>query len=392
MEQNSARLNYLMQAYAERRITRQELDELLELTQLEQRGEIDEKLMQIRWHNMVTDENEEIEHQRIFENITADRRYLETTGTIRIHRWKKLFAYAAAVLVLFGIGITIHITQKYKEQSILASALSKNNIQPGGKKAVLTLSDGSTVSLEMASIGKLSFADNLEIGHKPGQLSYHEVGANHENVINTVTTPKGGEYELILQDGTKVWLNAGSKITYPVVFNGNDRRVFISGEAYFEVAKNPKKPFIVEADGTQVRVLGTHFNVSAYKDDGFVKTTLIEGGVKVSYQGKSALLKPNQESISGKSANGITLADVDTEQALAWKNGYFMFKNEDIHSVMTKVARWYDLELFYQGDFKGKTFGGTLSRFGNIKDLLKTIELTQDVHFSIQGRRVTVMP
>lgn len=381
-----------MQAYAEKRISRQELDELLELTQLEQQEEIDEKIMELRWNNMSPDENEEIAHQKIFENITADRRFTNGSRQVRLHNRRKLLAYAATVLILCGIGLTIYLGRKQTGQTPLITADFKRNIVPGGKKAMLTLSDGSTVSLETASLGRLSLAGDLELSHKPGQLSYDLVEAAQQGAENTVNTPMGGEYELILQDGTKVWLNAGSKITYPVVFNGNERRVHISGEAYFEVARNAKKPFIVEAGGTLIRVLGTHFNVSAYKEDGFVKTTLVEGGVKVSYQGKSALLKPNQESISGKSAEGITLADVDTEQALAWKNGYFMFKNEDIHSVMTKVARWYDLELFYQGDFKGKTFGGTLSRFGNIKDLLKTIELTQDVHFSIQGRRVTVMP
>jgi ferric-dicitrate binding protein FerR (iron transport regulator) len=187
-------------------------------------------------------------------------------------------------------------------------------------------------------------------------------------------------------------LNAASSIKYPITFSGNERNVELTGEAYFEVAKNKDKPFNVKVNGMKVEVLGTHFNVMAYNDENSIETTLLEGSVKLTKKGASATLLPNQQGSLSRDAQGFRVTEVVAQDIIAWKNGFFKFDNENIETIMRKVARWYDVDITYEGDLTRQNFGGTVSRFNDLSKLLKTLELTGTIHFKIDGRRITVMP
>ena len=210
---------------------------------------------------------------------------------------------------------------------------------------------------------------------------------------NTITTPKGGQYQVTLMDGTRVWLNAASSLHYPTVFKGSERSVQLTGEAYFEVAKNSKMPFRVTSNGQVTEVLGTHFNINSYPDEQGTTTTLLEGSVRILNAKSDAaiLLKPGQQ--SGSDASGkIKVANVNPEQFVAWKDGKFIFTNANIESIMRQVSRWYNVEIEYKGDASKEKFGGRTSRFTNVAELLEILELTDHVQFEIEGRRIIVMP
>jgi transmembrane sensor len=209
--------------------------------------------------------------------------------------------------------------------------------------------------------------------------------------INTITTPRGGQYQIELEDGTIIWLNAASSIKFPQVFTDKNRQVELSGEAYFEVAKNKVKPFIVKANGTQIRVFGTHFNVNAYTDNSSIATTLLEGSVSMTYAGATVMLKPGQQGVTSKTGLPIKAGFVDTEEVTAWKNGLFIFHDQTIANIMKQVSRWYDVDVEYKDGAQNKEFGGTISKYKNITELLNNIQLTQTIHYKLDGRRVIIM-
>jgi transmembrane sensor len=215
-----------------------------------------------------------------------------------------------------------------------------------------------------------------------------------KTVYNTIETPKGGQYRIDLPDGTMVWLNAGSSLRYPNRFAGQERKVALTGEAYFEVAKNKQMPFRVVSGKQVVEVLGTHFNINAYTDEASVKTTLLEGSVNVLLQEthQSELLNPGQQAVVKYNGSSIVVQPVKVEEAVAWKNGYFMFVDADLESIMRQLARWYDVEVAYEGNLGSLKFGGMVSRSKSIAQTLRILELTGNVRFKVAGRRVTVMP
>lgn len=275
-----------------------------------------------------------------------------------------------------------------------------NDINPGGNKAILTLANGNQINLNDAKSGALVSESGFEIvKDKDGQISYKvSRSASGTNEYNTITTPRGGQFIVTLPDGSKVMLNAGSSMKYPTSFAKSlTRKVELSGEAYFEITKDAKHPFIVATEQQTVEVLGTHFNVSAYNDETAVKTTLLEGSVKVtpSLRGtkqspKSIILKPNEQSSLTK--NNIQIKRVDTDEAVAWKSGEFLFRNEPLESIMRKISRWYDVKVVYEDQALAKElFGGMISRSGKISEVLQVLEITKDVHFKVEGRTVTVM-
>jgi ferric-dicitrate binding protein FerR (iron transport regulator) len=265
------------------------------------------------------------------------------------------------------------------------------SIKPGNNKAILTLANGNKVAVTDAGIGKVADQGNSVIEKTAkGLLTYNAKPTTELGIesFNTLETPKGGMYDVVLADGTKVWLNAASSLKYPTAFTGKQRRVELHGEGYFEVAKNRAMPFIVTSNNQQVEVLGTHFDISAYDDDnGVYKTTLLEGSVRLNNQ---TMLVPGEQAININQK--IMVRQVDTEDAIAWKNGKFKFKNENIRDLMRKVARWYNVEVVYDGDMSRKDFSGIVPRFENIATILTTLESTHTIHFKIEGRRITVMP
>ncbi|WP_442587073.1 FecR domain-containing protein [Pedobacter sp. AW31-3R] len=396
MNTNKERITFLFQAYTSNRITEKDLKELSELTRIPESEFMITEVLKEYWDTIAVNDQLDIPREDILNRIQADKRFRQSPVQnipAKVIRLRNVWPYAAAVLLVLTAGLTFYMLEKKPLRAVKEETMASKTIQPGSKKAILTLADGSQVALEQTIVGNIPGQANLKQDN--GQLIYENnarLAPAAENAQNTITTPKGGEYQLILHDGTKVWLNAATRLSYPVQFSGSERRVKVEGEAYFEVAKNAEMPFIVQGNGTEVRVLGTHFNVSAYADDDYVKTTLVEGSVEVRKNQQKAMLKPGQEALINFSVPGIKVSDVDTEQALAWKNGYFMFDNQDIKGVMKLVGRWYNVDIAYQGNLAGKTFGGTISRFGDIRELLKSMELTGTIHFEIQGRRVIVKP
>lgn len=335
--------------------------------------------------------------KRMYANIIAQVN--SRSGKSRSARlWVKIAA-AASVVVVIGAGLVFylgHDNKQAKQQTV--GIRQSEDISPGKNTATLTLSDGRKVILSEANNGQLAEQAGVKISKtSDGQIRYDILpgygNTSNKLVINTLSTANGETYRVILPDGTKVWLNAASSLKYPASFASlKERKVELAGEAYFEVHKDKTRPFIVDNGHQQVEVLGTHFNVNSYTDEPYTKTTLLEGTVRVSANTTQATLKPGQQSRLNKEQHTLSVAQADLEEAMAWKNGYFMFTNENIGSVMKKLARWYDVEVVYERDVSTKAVWGTISRFRNVSQVLKMLEMTGVVKFKIEGRRIIVKP
>jgi transmembrane sensor len=289
---------------------------------------------------------------------------------------KKWYTAAAAAILVVGLSILFY------KNPIENPLLTKRDqlAQSTMGKAVLTLEDGSQVVLDSENAGLLEeqgiVAKNMGIR---GELSYHTLNQTEEVKYNSITIPRGGEYHLVLCDGTKIWLNSESSLKFPMQFIGKDRQVELTGEAYFEVAENKAKPFRVMVKNTEIRVLGTHFNINAYN---MVNTTLIEGSVKLKSGVNEVLLKPGEFGV--KTVKGdINIGDADIEAVTAWRNGYFVFRDETIKSIMERISRWYDVDIEYHENAGEKEFYGKISRELSLKELLNSMELTGSVKFKI---------
>lgn len=304
---------------------------------------------------------------------------------------------AASILLFITAGIFY-----YQKQSVVPETMPvvyKNDVAPGDKKAVLTLEDNTRIILDGASLGNIARQTGITVSKTAnGHLLYivddKNIIAGEAPRFNTISTPRGGEYQVQLSDGTVVWLNAMSSIRFPTSFTGAERRVELSGEAYFEVAKNKAMPFRVVSGRQVVEVLGTHFNIAAYRDEQAVKTTLLEGSVKVYLPervSKPRVLQPGEQAVLGGGEDELFVIKADLEEAVAWKNGYFIFADEELETIMRKISRWYDVEVEYQGIDQNLKFGGAVSRSRNLSQVLDLLELTDKVKFKVEGRRITVM-
>ena len=336
-------------------------------------------------------ENPLKEEQLIWNRIMEE---LPRANKVRkLNLWYSISA-AAAILIFISAGLYIGL-HKAPVQQIANNRPLKNDIAPGGNKAILTLSGGEKIVLNDTHNGLLATENTTEIEKTAdGKIIYTSSGATSETpaLYNTVTTPRGGQFGIVLPDGSKVFLNAASSLTYPTTFNGNERRVELSGEAYFEVAHNASKPFKVSSNGQTVEVLGTHFNINAYSDEAVIKTTLLEGSVRVSKNGHLAILKPGDQAQSAYDVSGskITITQIDAENAVAWKNGLFVFDGDKIEHIMRMISRWYNVDVDYTGEKPDDDFGGTVSRFNNVSEVLKTLQLTGKVRFRIENNKITV--
>ena len=312
---------------------------------------------------------------------------------------------AAAVILLVGTAGWLALQTRTTSQPAHAAKAKTNprinDIGPGSDKAILTLADGSTVTLDSAGKGSLARQGNAKvIKSGDGQIQYASAGndetAEKAMVYNILSTPRGGQYRLKLQDGTNVWLNAGSSIRYPTTFLGKERKVEITGEAYFEIAKNADMPFRVSVTDpiagekpTEIEVLGTGFDVNAYKDEADLKTTLIEGAIKVTSGAAAVTLKPSQQAIvsSGKAIQTIRLEN--TEQTIAWKNGSFEFDDADIPSIMRQISRWYDVDVEYDGKGPADHFTGTFSRKTSLAGVLQILH-TSGVRLVAENKKIVI--
>lgn len=335
--------------------------------------------------------------ERILHNIHRQITPVTVPVVIPFYRriWKGI-AVAAMVTILFGTGYFILAPQRQQKKTVLTvlpSSRFGSEVAPGGNKARLVLGNGKEILLEETADGTIAAHGSEHIHKKDAALLYdQENGSTTEAVINTLSTPAGGQYKVVLSDGTKVWLNAASALQYPAVFNGASREVILTGEAYFEVAGNAGKPFFVKVNDMQVQVLGTHFNIKAYAGDQQVMTTLLEGAVRVKRGAGSVLLMPGQQASLNKQDGTLRTAAGDPELALAWKNGLLAFKNDALPDVMRTISRWYDVEVVYEEDIDKADIhvSGAMRRQEYISKALEILELTAGVHFKVTGRTVTV--
>jgi len=346
-------------------------------------------------------------HLREIDDLRATQIYQEIIS--RRQPLRKVFSLTsriaiAASLVIIAVSALLyyHFVDSQKQQLTYISPAT--DIPPGRVGATLTLADGSTIKLGAASAGVIAREPGLLISrNSKGEVVYEIVDKESDHLAgnNTLATNKGETYRLKLPDGSLVWLNAASSLTYNTAFNANKQRmVKLEGEAYFEVAKDDEKPFIVKSQHQEVRVLGTHFNVKAYPDDRLETTTLAEGSVKVSYQAAAwnkdtqihyndeIKLSPGQQSILKN--DQIMVSNVNLENALAWKDGNFIFNGVGIKDIMQDIARWYAIEVIYEGEAPVGKFSGNVSRSKNVSQILMALESTRLVHFRIEGRKVFV--
>ncbi len=336
---------------------------------------------------------------RIWQRLSNSRKVVQMPSR-KVTKYWWLQVAAVFVAVLFA---GVFFMQRKKNQQNDTVKLTANKAQkqifPGGNKAYLTLANGSRIVLDDAKNGNLATGQGVTVSKAGnGTVVYHFTNSVNNTAtattseFNTITTPRGGQYQVVLEDGTRVWLNAASSIKFPQAFTGVSREVELTGEAYFEVAKNKAKPFIVLANGTKVQVFGTHFNINAYSDNNNVTTTLLEGSVRMDNGSSAVMLLPGQQGATLKTGAGIKVGPADIQQTMAWKNGLFIFHDLNITEVMKQVARWYDVDVEYRDDdVKNNEFGGTISKYKNITELLDVMSLTRSIHYKIEGRRVIIM-
>lgn len=334
--------------------------------------------------------------QSMLQNILA----VETKTAPRVHQFKKgWFRYAAAVLVLLGMGLYIWISHKSHNKPAL-QPYQIVDIPAGGNKATLTLSDGSVIVLDSAANGTLVRQGASDVIKRAnGALEYIQQNIIAEKpLFNTITTPKGGQFQLTLPDGTKVWLNAASSIEYPVAFSGKERKVTITGEAYFDVTKNAHQPFQVQINNeTLIHVLGTQFNVNSYTNETGIKTTLVEGSIKIIqkafYQKKivsDLTLLPGQQAVIAYADQRLKMMDnADVQKVLAWKNGSFNFQDMHFPEVARQLERWYDIEVVYENKVPAIQFKGDMDRGVNLSDILRLFE-AWGIKAKVEGRKLLI--
>jgi len=310
--------------------------------------------------------------------------------------WPRTFwiKYAAAIIMVLGVTAYFYSQRKGRLQNF---QVAQNIIRPGGDKAILTLADGTSVILDSASNGRLAMQGSSQVIQKDGQLIYSidrpnsAASATPIPEYNVMETPHGGQYRLMLPDGSQVWLNAASRLRYPVAFTGHNREVELTGEAYFEITENKSAPFVVKTQKLSVNVLGTGFNVNAYEDEPVIATTLVHGSVKVVSASGTALVQPGQQVAIDNATLQMKTSTPNLDNVLAWKEGKFHFDGASIYTIMRQISRWYDVHVVYQGNIPETAFDGSLLRTAYPTSLLHALELTKEIHFRIDGKTITVI-
>jgi transmembrane sensor len=412
---DTQRLYQLFERYAAQTASPAEQQELFALVHSGPEAELKAALQQLQQATGPDTEFYSVRWQPVLDRILATARTLETeeaegeeTAIHRIFPWTRMAAAAAITGLL--VGGTWLWTQRRSTPDLPIAATVQKDIAPGGNRATLTLANGRIIVLDSAANGTLAILGTTQIqktsndrityfppkrspGRGPAEGGIQGGGAGVEN--NTLTTPRGGQYQLTLPDGTRVWLNAESSITYPTAFVENQRLVKITGEAYFEVAKDPGKPFNVQVNpGAEVRVLGTSFNINAYSDEPVMATTLLEGSIRFSEDGgdkkePGTLLKPGQQIQLSKSDDVKLVDHADIDRVMAWRNGQFPLKGTDMAALMRQVARWYDVDVHFNGPVPQKTFGGSISRNTNLSAVLLALK-ENGVDCRLEGKTIEV--
>lgn len=300
---------------------------------------------------------------------------------------KRPFQLAASILLFVLLSLFVATRLRHEQAPVQAQ---NHDLAPGGNKAILTLADGSKVDLTAVKNGALATQPGSHIIKQNEQLAYRAVKSNKAALVyNTLTTPRGGQYQLTLADGTKVWLNAASSLKFPTTFTGAERVVELTGEGYFEVVHNSKQPFKVKTASQTVQDIGTQFNVNSYADEDASATTLVEGSVKIFGASGQALIRPGQQYLLKSNGLSEVKSDVDIDEATAWKNGMFQFDNSDIKTIMRQISRWYNVDVEYQGQVPASTYRGRISRNSNASTVLKILELS-GINITIEGRKIII--
>lgn len=386
---DNERFRLLFERYATKEAEIKEKEDLFTLIGTGEYNSLLDQLIEERWNGFIPEwvrENDTEKAAIVFEAI------MQRVKVRKITPYKRI-TVAAAIILLIGFG-SYFLLIKNKQQSEIANTQQerfKNDVDPGKYKARLTLADGTVVVLDSAEARQLAKQGNTVVINKDGKIIYNTKGQPTGDVLyNTLSTARGETYATILADGTKVWLNSASSIKFPVAFAGKERRVVITGEAYFEVAHDASKPFHVEVNSMDVQVLGTHFNINSYSDEPVIKTTLVEGSVKVTNSGKSMMISPGQQIQLNANGQMNLIKDADVEQAVAWKNGLFDCNGLDITAIMRQIGRWYDMEVKLEPGLTQDKFIGRIPRTVTLANLLKVLELN-GVKFTIDGKKITVM-
>jgi len=388
-------LSYLYQRFLNDTASPQELAELKAYFNNPDYQEEIMRLMDKEW-NFTGDISTELPTDRA-ESIY--NQIISQSQGVRSFKLLKRISVAAAFLIALG-GISYYFLSNNKVNTKVIASANNNpktqDIPSGSNKAILKLASGKIVTLDDVKQGESLVEPGSTILKKTdGQLVYtsnNQSQSDEKASLNTLEVPKGGEYKITLPDGTNVYINAASSLIYPTHFNAKERSVTLSGEAYFEVAKNSNAPFKVNVLNKQsVDVLGTSFDISAYADDAQIQTTLIDGAVKVVSQKSSVVLKPGEMAVNDLNSFRFKITNVDTTEVLAWKNGYFIFNNESLKSIMTKISRWYDVDITIKGNIDAVNVIGNYDRKKTLLNLLKGIELTNNVQFIVKDKKITVI-
>ncbi len=331
----------------------------------------------------------------ILERISSSKEHHTPVVAMRQGRTWKRWAAAAAILVAISTGVYFWQERAAKpDHTIAEQPAAPAVIEPGKDGAILTLTDGRTMILDSLGNGVLTTQSGSKVILENGQLSYNNSGnISTEIAFNTITTPKGRQFRLQLEDGTKVWLNAASSLKYPAAFTGNDRRVEITGEAYFEVARDRKRPFHVKLnDDTEIEVLGTQFNVNSYSNEASINTTLLEGSVQINNRNSKTLIVPGQQAQVFAGADVVKVLNaVNMGKITAWKDGVFNFENASLFEVMRQLERWYDIEVEYDKGVQNYEFFGKMGRDLSLQEVLRGLEMNE-VNFKVEGRKIVVTP
>jgi hypothetical protein len=391
------RFNELLERYLANKITPEEYQKLMSMLKSDAHDQTLKDEIEL---SLVQDQNnvhiDPLRAKEIIYNIISSEKSNVPVVQLKPKRLTFLrIAVAASVIGLILLGAYFWFNREGPgevAQTKVRENGNKNDVTPGGRKAILTLANGSTIVLDDAQNGTLAQQGNTKVIKLNGKLDYNASGSSAKEILyNTITTPRGGQYQIELPDGSQVWLNAASSLRFPTAFAGKERRVEITGEAYFEVAKNKSMPFIVKVNNSEVQVLGTHFNIMAYDDEGVLKTTLLEGSVKFSCNNLNKLLSPGQQSNLTSDGSIKVLSNVDVDDVMAWKNGVFNFNDASIESVCRQLARWYNVDIVYSGTIDD-LFYAKIPRNTNLSKVLDLLQRTGKVHFRIEGKKLLVKP
>ncbi|SDG19780.1 FecR family protein [Dyadobacter soli] len=415
------RLDDLFFRYCEKKITDEEREELMTLLLADDNREqinglIDQFIRSDGTKHSLSDETADDILSSIFsatshhsdnagargsgwdESVTGEESGPGEPGATR-PMWLFKLAAASVVLFLMYAGYRwVNRVPPVQPVAVMQSVYG-DDAAAGGNKASLTLADGQTYDLNTITEGNLSVQPGTTIDKSKGEVIYGKtIAKDGSPAYNVLRTPLGGQYKIVLPDGSKAWLNAGSSLKYPTAFTGNRRDVEMSGEVYFEIEPDKTRPFLVrvvdknvKGKDMEITVLGTHFNISSYGDEPTMQTTLLEGSVRVEKDEVTKVLSPGQQArvAMGEAAHEIAVKTVDTESVVAWKEGRFEF-NGNIREIMRQISRWYDLDVRYEGNVERKSFAGTISRKNNVSEVLKMLEMTGGIQFRIDDRKITV--